>query len=85
VLGYFVTINLSLMLFNLIPLAPLDGDKIAEYFFPPNLAVVFERIRPYGPMILFGSIMLGNVLGFDILGAIMGPPFRLLFGLLVGL
>jgi len=32
----FIVINLVLMLFNLIPLAPLDGEKIAAYFLPPT-------------------------------------------------
>jgi Zn-dependent protease len=81
---YFVYINLGLMLFNLIPVAPLDGDKIAEYFLPPNIGVYFDRIRPYGPIILFGLIALGSFAGIDILGAIIGPPMRLLFNLLVG-
>jgi len=81
---YFVFINLGLMLFNLLPIAPLDGDKIAEYFLPPNMAAAFERVRPYGPLILFGLIAAGALVGIDILGAIIGPPMRLLFGLLVG-
>lgn len=84
ILVWFIIINLSLMLFNLIPLAPLDGDKIVEYFLPPNIAGVFERIRPYGPLILFGLIALGNLARVDVLGAIIGPPLRLLFGLLTG-
>jgi Zn-dependent protease len=81
---YFIAINLGLMLFNLIPLAPLDGDKIAEYFLPPNMAVVFERIRPYGPLILLGLIAAGSFTGIDVLGTIIGKPLRLIFGLLVG-
>jgi Zn-dependent protease len=32
----FVVINLVLTFFNLIPLAPLDGEKIADYLFPPS-------------------------------------------------
>jgi Zn-dependent protease len=80
---YFVYINLLLMLFNLIPLAPLDGDKIVEYFLPPNIAVYFERIRPYGPMILFGLIALGNLGNVDVIGAIIDPPMRLLLRLLL--
>ena len=42
-LSEFVWINLALMVFNLIPLAPLDGEKIAEYFFPPSWARVLDR------------------------------------------
>ena len=52
VLWQFILINLVLMLFNLIPISPLDGDKIADYFLPPSMGRVLDRIRPYGPIIL---------------------------------
>jgi Zn-dependent protease len=80
----WIYINLILMLFNLIPLAPLDGEKIADYFFPPSWADFLARIRPYGPMILLLLFFGGSYLGFDILGLILGPPLRFIFGLLVG-
>jgi Zn-dependent protease len=80
----FVFINLVLMLFNLIPLAPLDGEKIAEYFFPPSWARFFDTIRPYGPLILLVLVFAGPALGFNILGWILGPPMRALLRLLVG-
>ena len=83
-LYHFITINLILMLFNLIPLAPLDGEKIADYFFPPSWSDFLARIRPYGPMILLLLFIAGPYLGFDILGMLLGPPLRFLFGLLVG-
>jgi Zn-dependent protease len=80
----FIIINLLLMLFNLIPLAPLDGDKIAEFFFPPSWANVLNQIRPYGPIILLLLIFVGPMVGFDLLGTIIGPPLQALFRLLVG-
>lgn len=83
-LYHWITINLVLMLFNLIPLAPLDGEKIADYFFPPSWSDFLSRIRPYGPMIILLLFVGGSYLGFDILGMILGPPLRFIFGLLVG-
>jgi Zn-dependent protease len=80
----FIFINLILMLFNLIPVSPLDGEKILYYFLPPNLAETFDRIRPYGPMIILILFIGGPYLGVDIIGFILGPPLRLLFNLLVG-
>jgi Zn-dependent protease len=74
----FVQINLLLMLFNLIPLAPLDGDKIAEYFFPPSWLRVLDRIRPFGPVILLVLVF------FGVLWYIIGPPLTLLMNVLVG-
>jgi Zn-dependent protease len=83
-LDSFIIINLSLMLFNLIPIAPLDGEKVLEYFLPPNLARGFETIRPYGPMILMGLFILGSFGGFNILGYMIGYPAAYLHNLLVG-
>ncbi len=83
-LYHWILINLILMLFNLIPLAPLDGEKIAAYFFPPSWRDFLDSIRPYGPMILLLLFIAGPYLGLDILGWILGPPLRFLFGLLVG-
>jgi Zn-dependent protease len=83
-LTQFIFINLVLMLFNLIPLAPLDGDKILDYFLPVEWSYRLEAIRPYGPMILLLVIFVGPYLGVDLLGFLLGPPLRSLFTLLVG-
>jgi len=80
----FIAINLLLMLFNLIPLAPLDGEKVMDFFLPPNLARVMDNIRPYGPVILIVLVMVAPMLGVDIIGWIIMPPLRALLGLLVG-
>ncbi|MBM3144494.1 MAG: site-2 protease family protein [Chloroflexi bacterium] len=80
----FIIINLVLMLFNLIPLAPLDGEKIADYFFPASWSDFLARIRPYGPMILMVLFIGAPYLGVDILGWIMRPALQLLFNALVG-
>lgn len=80
----FIAVNLALMLFNLIPLAPLDGEKIADFFFPPAWADFLDRIRPYGPVILLTVFMIGPYLGLDLISIILGPPMRTLLNLLVG-
>lgn len=80
----FIIINLVLMLFNLIPLAPLDGDKIADYFFPPFLQRFLEIIRPYGSMILLALLFLVPALtGFDIISTLIGQPLMMLLGWLL--
>ena len=49
----FLIINLALMFFNLIPIAPLDGSKILSGFLPFSLAVKFDRFMgQYGMMLL---------------------------------
>lgn len=80
----FIFINLLLMLFNLIPLAPLDGDKIADYFFPPSWSRALDRIRPYGPMLLLALVFLLPRLGVDFFGTIIYPPIMSIMELLIG-
>jgi Zn-dependent protease len=85
ILVEFVAINLLLMLFNLIPLAPLDGEKILDYFVPPSIANFLESIRPYGPMILIViAVVFPMVFKVDLIGMIIMPPLQALFLLLVG-
>lgn len=80
----FIIINLSLLIFNLIPLAPLDGEKVLYGLLPPSGADFMDRIRPYGPLLLLALIMIGRVGGLDLLGALMGPPVAAIFRLLMG-
>jgi Zn-dependent protease len=47
-----VQINLLLMVFNLIPIPPLDGSKVLMTFLPPHLELSYKRLEQYGFMIL---------------------------------
>ncbi len=69
--AYLATINLLLMLFNLIPIGALDGHYMMPYLLPKPLARQYEYWNArYGNMILLGLIVI----------AIMGVPvFRVLF------
>jgi Zn-dependent protease len=80
----FIFINLVLMLFNLIPISPLDGDKIADYFFPPPMARMLDTIRPYGPIILMAVVFIGPSIGLDVLHYILWLPAQAMFAALVG-
>lgn len=46
-LFYSAWINISLCLFNLIPLPPLDGEKILAFFLPESVSAFFERYMMY--------------------------------------
>lgn len=83
-LSSFIFTNLFLMLFNMVPLAPLDGDKIADYFFPPFLARPLQAIRPMGPMILLMLLFIGPRLGFDFIDMVVTPPVMNIYYLLLG-
>lgn len=74
----FVSLNLLLMLFNLIPIFPLDGEKIADYLFPASWSSVLTSIRPFGPWILMAIVFLG------VIGFIINPAMTFLMDLLLG-
>lgn len=57
----FVAINVALFLFNLIPLAPLDGNSVLHGVMGDRAAQILEPLRRYGPMILLGLFMLGYI------------------------
>ncbi len=83
ILTQFIFINLILLLFNLLPLAPLDGEKIIGYFLPPQWAWKLESLRPYSMPILLGVIFLGPMIGLDVLGWLVFRPAVSLFQILV--
>jgi Zn-dependent protease len=80
----FLIINLTLMLFNLLPIAPLDGSKIAVAVLPESWGQVVERISVYGPIILMAIVFVGPYLKINILGWIINPVMSNLLQLLIG-
>jgi len=47
-----VILNISLAAFNMVPLPPLDGHWVLEYFGGPPVTALYDVIRPYSFMIL---------------------------------
>ncbi|MGB9867070.1 MAG: site-2 protease family protein [Bacillota bacterium] len=46
------TVNISFAAFNLIPLPPLDGFRLASAFLPPSVKDVVSRLESYSPLLL---------------------------------
>lgn len=78
-----IEINLSLMLFNLIPVYPLDGEKVLTGFLPPRWGDSLLRLRPYGMIILAALLFLLPRLGVDLIGMVIAPAYGFLMNLLL--
>jgi Zn-dependent protease len=74
-----VKLNAVLCVFNLLPIPPLDGGRVAVGVLPRFLAWPLARLEPYGMLILMGLFVLGYLsarggLGLNPLGWLIGAP-----------
>ncbi|MBI5231720.1 MAG: site-2 protease family protein [Coriobacteriales bacterium] len=83
VLFIFAWSNLVLAFFNLVPIPPLDGSRVFQYFLPEAGRRAYFRIEPYGFMIIIGMtwIVPGMLTGY--LGLTAVPVFELITGRII--
>lgn len=61
-MGIFgVLINSILMVFNLIPIPPTDGGRIATSLLPPRIGIPLSRVEPYGLFIIVALMLTGVI------------------------
>lgn len=70
-LSIFILLNVTLGIFNLIPIPPLDGSHVLEELLPPQMAAAYEQIRPFGFIILLALMWVTPVFSW-----IFIPVFR---------
>ncbi len=76
VLMTLLFVNIALMVFNLIPLPPLDGSAVLEFLLPPRKQEILHSIAPFSIilLLLFAPYVVGGPLRF-IYGLVHGFLF----------
>ncbi|MBU0518242.1 site-2 protease family protein [bacterium] len=81
VLVYGVIINISLAIFNMIPIPPLDGSRILGGLLPEEMEAQYRKLDRLGPMLVLVLVMGGYMLNIPILWWII-MPFLKFFSIL---
>ena len=73
----FVSMNVLLAVFNMLPVPPLDGGNVLAGLLQGPVADAYDRLRPYGFIILYGLLLSGAF------GVLVYPIYELLRGWLL--
>jgi len=73
---YLVRLNISLMIFNLLPIPPLDGGAVLAWFLPRSMHHVVDFLARYGGFILL-FLVISPSLGLPLINVI-GYPINLI-------
>jgi len=82
---YGIIINLSLAIFNLIPIPPLDGSRILGGLLPPEAERKYRMLDSFGPILVLVLVMGGYLLNIPFLWWIMQPFIRFFSLLFAGI
>ena len=72
-----ITLNLLLAVFNMLPIPPLDGGRVAVGLLPYRLARPLVKLEPYGIFVVLGAFFLLPRMG-EAIGMRIDPFYRLI-------
>lgn len=81
---YFIQINIVLMVFNLIPVPPLDGSRIVSAFLPSGARMRYNMIERYGTLIML-LLCVVPIGGTTVISRILNAPVSFLTDLIYSL
>jgi Zn-dependent protease len=79
ILFLFILMNLGLALFNMIPIPPLDGSRVANHFMPRALRPAWDQFQEFSFVILLGVMIMLRYTHTDILSGPIMWLYQLLF------
>jgi len=85
VIYFFMSVNIALAVFNMLPIEPLDGSRIFGNIIAKDNPQLAEKLHLYGPRILFALIFIGLFTPFSILGMIITPFIKFFIYIFAGL
>ena len=85
IIYFFMSVNIALAVFNMLPIEPLDGSRIFGNIIAKDNPQLAMKLAVYGPRILFALIIIGLITPFSILGMIITPFIKFFIYIFAGL
>ncbi|MBN1262092.1 MAG: site-2 protease family protein [Anaerolineae bacterium] len=82
ILLYAIAVNIGLIVFNMLPIPPLDGSRVLAGVAPPRVAEFIERLEPVAPILLIAVLFVLPQLGLDVVSWMTEPLYAFLIRIL---